>query len=902
MTFELLLAWESTGTFWFLISVLLAWIISVLLSRSSIIRSGNRILEFFIVFLPSFVFFIISLFDISIQLQYGGDFNPRTDLILARYGYGLLFQWLPTMMIMMLFLIHASRHDASSTTVVWMTSVQAFISLLFTPYPTNLTFLQAINKFILDSILNLISWVLVFLLTFFVMTSGDFFKNVKTTSNNNQFSLNFFLNATLSVVPTIIMVLIILLTSILDSIGLGLAWFLPGLFVFPLIVAVILGIILWVVMKSYAAIDEQNLFKIILEAKSRDLDKRITKETKSTPPPDDDGDDETHKIKKRVLRRHRERAMTISKYYLGALIILMGIGWLEDAITFDLAIFLTLFMGITGLVIIFLISMQPFSDYRIKDFLPSSGKSPKGKIAMMLLITIITSLTLVMIPAVGKLQELEQGNEALDYVSINERPLDEYPVILDNFRFVDKNLFLDLVESLKLPEPPKSFRVEVLEEHAAIGKIQDRPAWIVPLRYASALLNPDTNYIAGYIAMELDNPIPENIRIKYVEMSVGPGLTGLRDLARVVMEVAPDAMMSSTYYLIDPWTNGNPAWVVLLDRYTSWGVRIPDSVLIVHSDRTWERLSLQKALEMGIPGVISEDAMLSMVHSATKYLRGRQVDPSARGFLWLPPSPDVQENIEGLPFYYRPHHFLLGDKYLGRDLYLQVRTGSKESVVSWLRINDTIYSYDLRSYSKGGLVGVNTPDVVLKDLTSIAKEANIEQIDVRYPKLYRVTFGNATLLLWVSLLIQVQSGQDRFAGAVFIDAANSRIKGVVTARLGESPDTFKERFENAINQSYVGFLTGNETIGGETAVGIINNGTVTRKNWILLQPENQYAIVLYIQNKTNLVFVLVTEDSVATKEDFYVASILEEGDRVNIEARYDKDHQAWLAYKVNLLS
>lgn len=288
-----------------------------------------------------------------------------------------------------------------------------------------------------------------------------------------------------------------------------------------------------------------------------------------------------------------------------------------------------------------------------------------------------------------------------------------------------------------------------------------------------------------------------------------------------------------------------------------------------------------------------------MVHAAVRYLRGKEIDPSARGFLWLPPSPDVQENIEGLAFYHRPHHFLLPHGYLGRDFYLQVRTGTKESVVSWLRINDSLYSYDLRTYSKGGLVGVNTPDVAFDELRTLASEAGLGfAVSIRYPKLYRVAFGNATLLLWISLLVQVTSGNDRFAGAVFVDAANSRISGVVTARLGETPDTFKERLINAINQSYIGFLS-NQTIGGEAAVGYITNGTVERTAWVLLQPDNQYAIVLYIQNQTDLVFVLVTEASVATKEDFYTASILKEGDRVNIEARYDKDHQAWLAYKVD---
>ena len=897
MSFFDLLAWELVDIFWFWFAALVTWVAAMILAQKSIIRSGSKFTEFVIVFLPPSLLFILDVVNVTILLQYGGDFSPRFDLQLARYGYGLIFQWFPVMMMMVLFLLYARQHDLSSTTLVAMTSIQALILLLVTSYPATLTFLEAFNKFTLDVIVHITTWSLVFLIASFLIVHSKFLRKLSEIEEVDA-SLKFFVHGTVAFLPSFLMMMWATLENILNALGIGLAWLLPGMFIYPLLIAAVLAVIVFTILRAYSMVDEQNILETLLEA-GRERTRRSSRANNEQNLPQ--RDHTPRRADQREIQVRRKRAAGITKTYVVGLIILLSMGWGLEYLSFDLAFSLLLLLGFGGVALIyFFVMLTPSTSHSLPIGRPRIKITPK--LMGMLIIATITGLSLVIVPAVEKIQELEQGNDALDYVAIGKKSLDEYPVILDYFRFVDRDLFLDLVESLKLPEPPKSFRVEVLEEHAAIGKIGNKPAWIVPLRYVSALFNPDTNYIAGYIAMDLDNPIPENIRIKYSEMSVGPGLTGLRDLSRVVIEIAPDAMMSSTYYLIDPWTDGNPAWVVLLDRYSSWGVRIPDSVLVVHADRTWERLSLKKALDKGIPGVVSENAMSSMVHAATRYLRGTQVDPSARGFLWLPPSPDVQEDIEGLPFYHRPHHFLLNDRYLGRDFYMQVRTGSKESVVSWLRINDTIYSYDLRGYSKGGLVGVNTPDVVLGDLTSIAETANVGNINVRYPKLYRVTFGNATLLLWVSLLIQVQSGQDRFAGAVFVDAANSRIKGVVTARLGESPETFKERLENAINQSYVGFLTGNDTIGGETAVGIINNGTVVRKNWVLLQPDNQYAIVLYIQNKTDLVFVLVTEDSVATKEDFYVASILEEGDHVNIEARYDKDHQAWLAYKVELMS
>ncbi len=595
--------------------------------------------------------------------------------------------------------------------------------------------------------------------------------------------------------------------------------------------------------------------------------------------------------KEKTTRSDKERAKDILYAALGIITAWVGVFTIVSYLNIGLAFFLPqmLFIPFIIAVLIFLVAFATLKYFK---------KTTVGSFVLALLLT----TSFIVPPINDTFIDLQQAHDSLDYLEFAQSPIDSYPVTLDHFRFVDRSLFLDIVESIKLPSPPKPYRITILENYAAIGMLNGKPAWIVPMRYKSTLFNPKTNLMAGYITLYLDNPIPESATIKYVEMKIAPGLDGYRNLETQILQIAPDLVLGENYqfYLIDPWLDGKPAWIVPMSRYSSWGVRIPAGVIVVHSDGTWERLTLKESVSRNIPEPIQQDTFVNIILSAVSFLREGKIDPSARGYLWLPASPDVQNQLD-LFFYQKPHHFLVNEFWFGRDFYLKVRTGTKESVVSWIRINDTIQFYDLRSYTKGGLTGVNTPETALSDLNAIAKKTGLSNIDVRYPKLYRISLANATLLLWVSLLIEKQPGTDRFAGAVFVDAANPRISGALPARLGESPDTFKERFINAINLSYIGFLTGNDTISGQTQTDYIPNGTVLRKNWILLQPENEYAIILYLQNNTDQIFVLVTENSVATKDDFYTAAVLKEGDHVFIEVRYDKDHQTWLAYKVQIL-
>lgn len=531
---------------------------------------------------------------------------------------------------------------------------------------------------------------------------------------------------------------------------------------------------------------------------------------------------------------------------------------------------------------------------------------------------ILTATLIILIMVISPLsmfgdatKTISKSNDALNEVYVSNNPLKEYPVNLDDIRLVDRALAQDIADNLKLPEPPKSFRVDVLDQYEEIGIINGSPSWIVPMRYHQVIANPETNYIAGYIGVNLSSPIPEDAVVKYVEMTIGPGLDGYRSLDWLVRQYFPDYLMGNSY-LVDPWKEtGKPAWAVILDKYSPWGVRESSQLLMVKADGSFEVLSRAEAIKEGLYIINSDYAIMSEINLASEYLRGDKVDPSAKGYLILPSSPDVQEPIglgspttrEGNPFYYDAHHFLMPNNIVGRDRYMTVKTGSKESIVVWTAVNTSLTYYDFRSYSKGGISGVNSPDAVFNDISQIAYESGLSSLAVRYPKLYKVDnlVGNNTLLLWVSIVVQQQSGADRFAGMSFVDAANPRFSKFLSAQLGEKPSTFIDRFKEAINQTYAGFIGVNDTIGGQTSTITLDNVTVLRNDWVLLQPDSTYARILYIQSGTQEIFFIVTENSVGAKDDFYTALLVKPGDRVHIEARYDSSYQGWLVTRFYLM-
>ena len=533
-------------------------------------------------------------------------------------------------------------------------------------------------------------------------------------------------------------------------------------------------------------------------------------------------------------------------------------------------------------------------------------------------LNIITAIFIILVIVISPLsmfgdvtKTISQSNDALNEVHVANDPLKEYPVNLDDIRLVDRALAQDIADNLKLPEPPKSFRVDVLDQYEEIGIINGSPSWIVPMRYHQVIGNPETNYIAGYIGVNLSSPIPEDAKVKYVEMTIGPGLDGYRNLDWLVRQYFPDYLMGNSY-LVDPWKEtGKPAWAVILDKYSPWGVRESSALLMIKADGTYEVLTRAEAIKEGLYIINSDYALMSEINLASEYLRGDKVDPTAKGYLILPSSPDVQEPIgygqpdtrEGNSFYYDAHHFLMPNNIVGRDRYMTVKTGSKESIVVWTAVNTTLTYYDFRSYSKGGISGVNSPDAVFNDISQISHESGLSNLAVRYPKLYKVDnlVGNNTLLLWVSIVVQQQSGADRFAGMSFVDAANTRFSKFLSAQLGEKPSTFIDRFKEAINQTYAGFIGANDTIGGQTTTITLDNVTVLRNDWVLLQPDSTYARIIYIQSGNQKIFFIVTENSVGAKDDFYTALLVKPGDRVHIEARYDSTYQGWLVTRFYLM-
>jgi hypothetical protein len=529
-------------------------------------------------------------------------------------------------------------------------------------------------------------------------------------------------------------------------------------------------------------------------------------------------------------------------------------------------------------------------------------------------ISIFIVLIILLIPSTmsygDKLREISSAETALEDVKISSNPIKDYPINLEEIRLVDRELAMDIADTIKLPEPPKSYRVNVIDEYEEIGIINGEASWVVPIRYNEIIGNPETNYIAGYIAINLDNPIPEDSIVKYEEMVIGPSLNGYRNIKWVIQQEHPTNVIGNIY-LVDPWLDTNrPAWVVILDKFTPWGVRESEKIFVVQADGKTHTYSRQEALNLGLFQINSDLAIKSVIDHATAYLRGDHIDPSSRGYLWLPASPDVQNTIGGdffseeSSFYFDVHHFLMPNHVIGRERYMNVKTGTKESIVVWTAVNTSLTYYDFRSYSKGGISGVNSPTQAFENLQQISSSAGYANYVVRYPKLYKIEnlIGNNTLLIWASIVVEQRSGADRFAGMAFVDAANTRFSKFLTAQLGETPVTFKSRFKDAINQTYLGFVGENDTIGGETITKTFTNVSVIGKEWALLQPNNVYANILLIKESNNAEsFIIVTENSVATKNDFYVASVVKPGDRINIDVRWDSESQGWLAIKVSFV-
>lgn len=502
---------------------------------------------------------------------------------------------------------------------------------------------------------------------------------------------------------------------------------------------------------------------------------------------------------------------------------------------------------------------------------------------------------LLIVPVTTSIPDLESSRTALEnQIKIADNPIQDYPVNLTNLRVVSRDLAEDISLS-RLPSPPKPYALQVMPEYEVIGMINNRPAWVIPMRYES-FFNIETNILCGYISIYLDDPIPEHINIVFEEMLIGPGLSGYRSIEWLVTQVRPRAEIGEISFM-DPYVDGEPAWMVVLDKYNPWGVRIADTILVVHTDGTYEFLDLSDAVGVGFPELISESAFKDIAINAGLYLRNGQFDATARGLITIPQSPDRVIDLES-SYYHFPHHFLTGVNrtWFGRMYYQEITTGDRESVVLYTVINGSIILYDFREYSRGGARGVNTPDRVVSDLTTEISDAfqDVGNYYIQQPTLYKTQIQNQTILVWVSLIIQRKQGADELVGAAFVDAANTRIVGVKTRAVGEPLDIFKGRLQETIEQTYLSF--GIDEQAGESQTITIENGTILVKEWTGFDSDGRKTYVLRVRdeatNKTYLMAVKWSESG--TGADYYRAAAASVGERYYFKARFDKDEQVFV--------
>ena len=480
--------------------------------------------------------------------------------------------------------------------------------------------------------------------------------------------------------------------------------------------------------------------------------------------------------------------------------------------------------------------------------------------------------------------------------------IDEVPIVLDNLRLIDRDLAKDFIATFSLPSPKTGWSVSKLLEYEANGIVDGKVAWVVPFKYQTVFSRGrDTNKIAGFIWLYLkDTPLPENIQYEYYEMDVGPGLLSFRNLFTWFKVMFPNYHLSEWYSLRK---EGKWYWVILADKLIG-NVYFTEKVVLVESFNKYTVLTPSEALNMGIPQVISSMAIKDSLLSIGNYLRKNRIDFTAPGVpLIEPTSPDRLIALNE-PFYYRPHHFLLRNgTWFGRDFYLQVRISEKmNSVVLATAINDTIKIIDLRGYKRGELQGVSTPSNALNILEEIANESiGAGNIAVRYPKLYKLRYGNQTVLFWLALAVEVMPGGDIFRGAVFVDAVDTRIRGIIHYTFGEPREVFIQRLKQYIEITYKSFTAGNQTT---VRTGVILNGTIIAKGWALegTGADMSYVLTFRVLNGSKVVVVIAKEEYMETKEQWYLATTLGIGERVNMDVRFDPERQVWMLYRLEILS
>lgn len=541
-----------------------------------------------------------------------------------------------------------------------------------------------------------------------------------------------------------------------------------------------------------------------------------------------------------------------------------------------------------------LLDLSPRRDLKFVEI--NSRRAKHLTISVFLIISVI--IPLIAVPIMMTFPSLERSKLALNTIEITDDPVAEYPVNLTNIRVVTRSLAADISLS-RLPSPPKGYSLSVLSEYEVIGIIDGRPAWIIPMRYES-FFNKETNILAGYMAVYLDDPIPEHIVRKFVEMKAGPGLNGFRDISWIASQAKPTSRIGEINFIDPYWDTEEPAWILVMDTFNEWGLRIPDQeLLVVHINGSYEAITIQDALDAGFPEVNSETSIKIAARNAGQYLRNGQFDETANGLVTIPPSSDRSIDLESetTTFYLDTHHFLLNNNtWFGRLYYQKATTGDRESIMVWAAINGTIKLYDLREYSRGGAVGVNTPDSVTVELQNeiYSSFTGIANYYLQQPTLYKTLIDNTSTLVWVSLIIQSKQGSDELVGAAFIDAANTRIVGFKERKAGENYETFKARLIESIEITYQSF--GTEAQAGESETLIINNGTVLSKEWTGFDLESRKTYVIKVRDNDDLeeYYLVVKWTEAGTGADYYRAAACLVGEHYFFKARFDKDEQVFV--------
>ncbi len=534
-------------------------------------------------------------------------------------------------------------------------------------------------------------------------------------------------------------------------------------------------------------------------------------------------------------------------------------------------------------------------------------------------IVILTSVTVAQ-PILATAPSFFTHQEAFSKIDFADNPIQDFPVNLSYLRLVSSDLARDI--SKASPEsPPKPYTLMIMDDRDMVGMIDGKPAWIIPMKYDSQF-NPDANVIAGYVRVFLDDPIPEHISFKFFEMEYGWGLNGYNDISYVALQAMPDAFIGDEgISFIDPYSlTGEPAWIIRMSKYNDWGLEIPAGNLVVHGDGSYEKLTVAEASSFD-PEAISDSVFMASADRAGNYIRTNQItgefefDFSAKGLFTVPTSPDrfidIGFEIEGEDnFYLRPHHYLLnnGDWY-GRIYYRKTTTSNIENVVAVTVENDTMTMYDLRQYERGGLKGVHTPDDVMDDLQGEFQEKlelkvgeSLSRYRIRQPTLYKAQVENESVLVWISLIIYSKQGADELRGALFVDAANTRIVGYTTRSIGEASDIFKQRLLSNIEQTYLTFGTDNDT-AGETQTAIIENGTILFIDWIGQDVNSWKIYVMRIwdndEDKEWLVFIRKSE--AITGQIYALAASAAVGQDYKFSLRFDKDEQVYILYDMSII-